>query len=196
MSGASRRRRPAVLLALVTAGALGCGPRLPDLGAVPAFTLTERDGRPVRADDLSGHVWIADFVFTRCRDVCPALTAGMAGLQRRVPVGDDPVRLVSISVDPEHDTPDVLRPYAEHAGAGPSWIFLTGSRDAIATLLAEGFHLAFATDGPPEAPITHSDRFVLVDRTRRIRGYYHGRDPDDVERLVRDAGALHAGRAR
>jgi len=143
---------------------------------------------------LAGHVWVADFVYTRCPQFCPALTAQMARLQPRLATGDDPVRLVSFSVDPAHDTPEVLRAYADRAGAGGDWLFVTGPRSAVATLLRDGFHVAWADNGPPEDPITHSDRFVLVDRHLRIRGYYHGTQRDDVERLARDAAALRARR--
>ncbi len=126
--------------------------------------------------------------------MCPVLTGRMSGLQSRLPAGDDPVKLVSLSVDPTHDTPTVLRDYASRYAAGPSWLFLTGSRDAIKDLLRDGFKVAFADDGPPTAPITHSDRFVLVDRQRRVRGYYHGSDAADLDRLVADAQRLHAAR--
>src|SRR5262249_18613933 len=101
--------------------------------------------------------------------------------------GTDPVQLVALSVDPEHDTPAVLRDYAQQHGAGPNWWFLTGSRDAILALLRDGFRVAFADGGPPNAPITHSDRFVLVDRQLRIRGYSHGWDQTDLARLQADA---------
>ena len=163
---------------------------LPVLGTVPAFALTERSGDALHAQDLAGHVWVADFVFTRCPDVCPALTGRFARLQHEL----DGVRLVSFSVDPTRDTPEVLREYATRAGARPGWLFVTGPRDAVATLLRDGFHVAFADDGPPSAPITHSDRFVLVDGELRIRGYYHGSDETDVARLVRDTTALRDGR--
>ena len=172
---------------------LGGSDALPVLGTVPAFALLERSGATVAAADLQGHVWVADFVFTRCPDFCPALTTRMAGLQRTIPPGTDPVRLVSFSVDPEHDTADVLADYAAHAGAGGNWLFLTGPRDTIASLLRDGFKVAWADGGPPGSPITHSDRFVLVDRSLRIRGYYHGTDPDDVARLARDATRLRDG---
>jgi cytochrome oxidase Cu insertion factor (SCO1/SenC/PrrC family) len=167
---------------------------LPVLGVVPPFALTERAGTPFTADRLAGRVWIADFVFTRCPDFCPALTARMAGLQKTLPPGRDAVLLVSFSVDPSHDSPEVLRDYAARAGAGDGWLFVTGARDAMATLLRDGFRVAFADDGPAASPITHSDRLVLVDRQLRIRGYYHGTDPADVARLVRDAEALRDGR--
>lgn len=194
------RARPLLLAALGVALAGGLAlwalrrpAPLPVLGTVPAFELTERSGRPVRAEDLAGRVWIADFVFTRCPDVCPALTARMAGL-RETTSTPDPLVLVSFSVDPVHDTPEVLRTYASRFGADADWLFLTGPRERIAALLREGFRVAFADDGPPTAPITHSDRFVLVDRELRIRGYYHGSDADDVARLARHAAALRAGR--
>jgi protein SCO1/2 len=168
---------------------------LPVLGVVPAFTLTERSGSPIGTAQLTGHVWVADFVFTRCPDFCPALTARMAGLQKAIPPATDPVQLVSFTVDPAHDTPDVLRTYASHAGAAEGWVFVTGPREVLSALLRDGFKVAYADDGPPTAPITHSDRFVLVDRQLRIRGYYHGTEPADVARLARDAATLRDGPA-
>jgi protein SCO1/2 len=191
-----RRYRGALAGALIVAVVLGCrrAEPLPVLGTVPPFTLTERSERPVSATDLLGSVWVADFVFTRCPDVCPLLSTRMASLQEPLATGDDPVRLVSVSVDPAHDTPPVLAAYAERYRAGPDWLFLTGPRDAVAGLLRDGFRVAFADDGPPTAPITHSDRFVLVDRQLRIRGYYHGNDRADVDRLIADARAVRAER--
>jgi protein SCO1/2 len=165
------------------------------LGVVPPFALTERAGTPIGTDDLRGHVWIADFVFTRCPDVCPVLTGRMASLQAALATDAPQVKLVSFTVDPGHDTPEVLRDYATAHGARPGWLFVTGPRDAIASLLRDGFHVAFADDGPPSGPITHSDRFVLVDRELRIRGYYHGSEGDDLTRLRGDARALLGERA-
>jgi protein SCO1 len=192
------RRRLALALAAAVAMATGSACRraepLPVLGTVPPFTLTERSERSVGAEDLRGSVWVADFVFTRCPDVCPLLSTRMSSLQEPLATGDDPVRLVSVSVDPVHDTPAVLATYAGHYRAGPNWLFLTGARDAVASLLRDGFRVAFADDGPPTSPITHSDRFVLVDRQLRIRGYYHGNDRTDLDRLIVDAGAVRAER--
>lgn len=163
----------------------------PVLGDVPAFRLTERSGRPFGSDDLRGRPWIAGFIFTTCPDVCPAITAQMARLDQLLPAGERPPR-VSFSVDPTRDTPEVLRAYATRHGVGADWYFLTGDRPEIARLLRDGFRVAFADDGPPTQPITHSDRLVLVDGASRIRGYYHGRLPDDLDRLVRDLRAVHA----
>ncbi len=177
-------RAALIAAAVLVAGGLAVwlalpAPSLPVLGAVPSFTLVERSGRAVSAADLAGHVWVADFVFTHCPTFCPLLTERMAGLQKALAV---------------HDTPEVLLDYARRAGAGDGWLFVTGPREALASLLRDGFKVAWADDGPPASPITHSDRFVLVDRALRIRGYYHGTQPDDVARLARDALALGAGK--
>ena len=174
---------------------MACGsPTLPTLGVVPAFSLTERAGTALTQDDLRGKVWVADFIFTRCPDVCPVLTSRMRDLQKTLDAKRADVTLVSISVDPGYDTPEVLRAYATAHGAGPGWHFVTGPRDAIARLLRDGFHVAFADDGPATGPITHSDRFVLVDAELRIRGYYHGSDPEDLARLADDARHLAPAR--
>jgi protein SCO1/2 len=195
----TRPRRPgplarvataALLLGVMASTACRRADPLPVLGTLPPFSLTERSGRAVTADDLRGQVWVAAFVFTRCPDVCPALTARMAGLRAPLATVPGNVRLVSLSVDPLHDTPPVLRDYADRHGAGPDWWFLTGPRDAVVALLRDGFRVAFADDGPPSAPITHSDRFVLVDRRLQVRGYYHGNDSTELDRLVADARRL------
>lgn len=181
----------AVAGVLGLAALAGCAtPALPVLGTIPAFHLTERAGTPFTQDDVRGRVWIADFIFTRCPDVCPALTTRMHGLEARFRREQAEIVLVSFSVDPTYDTPEVLRRYASAHGAGPTWRFVTGPRDAIASLLRDGFRVAFADDGPESGPITHSDRFVLVDRELRIRGYYHGSDPDELDRLAEDARRL------
>jgi cytochrome oxidase Cu insertion factor (SCO1/SenC/PrrC family) len=169
---------------------------LPVYGRIPPFTLVERSGRTVSADDLAGHVWIASFVFTRCGGMCPALTTTMAALLRRLPAHDDDVRAVSVTVDPARDDPETLRRYADRFGADPSrWLFLTGAPEAIEHVVRDGFRLSIAELPPGERerspePITHSDRFVLVDRELRIRGYYHGTDPDGVASLERDLALL------
>jgi cytochrome oxidase Cu insertion factor (SCO1/SenC/PrrC family) len=195
-------------LAIVTALALWqlrTGTRsavaLPVYGAVPPFALVERDGRPVSAADLAGHVWVASFVFTRCGGMCPGLTTTMAALMRRLhTAADDGVRAVTFTVDPAHDDPATLQRYAQQYGADPvRWLFLTGEPVAVEHLVRDGFRLSIAELPPGEReqssePITHSDRFVLVDRDLRIRGYYHGTDPESVAQLQTDLQLLAGSR--
>ena len=165
---------------------------LPIFGAVPDFTLTNRDGRPVARSDLAGAPWVADLVFTRCVLVCPAMSLRMRRLDRELPAA---VRLVSFSVDPDYDTPERLAAYAAAHRATDRWLFLTGDRDAIHRLARDGFKLAVDVVPAGEAPspgeaIIHSDRFVLVDAEGRIRGYFDPFDPGELEKLERAVEAL------
>jgi protein SCO1/2 len=172
----------------------------PVYGEVPPFALVERDGRAVTSGSLTGQVWIADFIFTRCGGMCPGLTTTMAALMRRLARDAGDVRGVTITVDPAHDDPEALSRYAERYGADPArWLFLTGEHDAIERLVRDGFRLSIAELPPGERegssePITHSDRFVLVDRHLQIRGYYHGTDPESIAQLETDIARLAQGR--
>ena len=167
----------------------------PEYGILPDFSLIDQQGRPFRRADLSGAVWIASFIFTRCAGQCPLMSAEMGKLQDAF-AQTPTIHLLSISVDPEHDRPEVLAAYAQHYGARPGrWRFVTGSRTEIMTLAQEGFRLSVAEGGSPSEPITHSVRLVLIDARGRIRGYYDATDPSVLSRLVDDARRLAAGRA-
>jgi protein SCO1/2 len=110
-------------------------------GSVPEFTLQERSGKLVTKGELLGKVWVTDFIFTRCAEECPLVSQRMARLQDAFATSAD-FRLVSITVDPEHDTPEVLSQYAANFGADAQrWLFLTGEKTAIYRLVQEGFHV-------------------------------------------------------
>ncbi len=184
---------------LVLVGCTRAGTAPPVLGTVPDFRFTERSGRVVSRDELRGKTWVADFFFTRCRGVCPLLTARLAELQRRIGLeGAADVRFVSFTVDPAADTPEVLAAYAAQFGASPThWLFLTGDRAALFQLIGQGFGLAVAdrpgsTSRDPNDRLTHSDRFALVDGQFRIRGFYRATDADAIEQLARDLARVRA----
>jgi protein SCO1/2 len=162
----------------------------PDAGeALPAFSLTDRSGRTVTLDDLMGKVWIADFIFTRCPNVCPDLTRKMRDVRKKLDeAGGGEIVSVSITVDPKHDTPKILADYAESFRAEPSWLFLTGEPREVYGLVTSGFHLAMAD--PDEAVPGHSNRFVLVDARGRVRGTRLGTEDGVVDAIVKDALAL------
>ncbi|MGH7406768.1 MAG: SCO family protein [Candidatus Methylomirabilales bacterium] len=125
----------------------GASPGLPVYGSVPEFSLTERSGRQVRGSDLRGKVWIANFIYTHCPDTCPLQSGQIARLQADLAAEGD-VRLVSITVDPERDTPEVLSRYADRFGAAPDrWIFLTGEKEAIHRLAREAFRVGVVEPG-------------------------------------------------
>lgn len=166
---------------------------LPVIAEVPDFTFTHHDRTTIRREDLRGSPWIADFIFTRCPAICPRMTAQMSRVAKAL--GEEtPIRIASFSVDPEHDTPEVLARYAEANGAGKGWYFLTGAVEAIHALSREGFLLGVDASPTPEIagndPILHSNRFVLVDSQSRIRGYYDPFDEAELERLLDDVRSL------
>ena len=161
---------------------------LPVLSAVPEFSLTERSGRILTRSDLAGRVWVANFVFTQCMGPCPLLSQRMSRIQKALEDQPD-VRLVSFSVDPENDTPEVLSEYAKRFNADPKrWLFLTGDKTDMYHLIKDGFKLAIDDGGQADSPdagiITHSLRFVLVDQRGQIRGYFHGAESDMEEKIL------------
>ena len=123
--------------------------QLPVYGSVPDFALIDQRGHPVRRGDFDGKVWIASFIFTNCPDECPLMTSEMARLQSNLAHMAD-LRFVSISVDPDRDTPAVLSQYAERFNADPGrWFFLTGDKRAIYFLAREGFRLGIVDPSEP-----------------------------------------------
>jgi len=164
------------------------------IAPLPEFELLASDGATVRRADLVGRPLVVDFIFTRCALYCPRLTAEMKALGPRLPAG---VGRVSISVDPEHDRPEVLAEYARkwEVGAGDDWRFLTGEKEAVRDLVRKGFLLPVEDDpGNPAMPILHSNRFALVDAEGRIRGTYEAFEPEAIERLLQDLAAVRAER--
>src|SRR6266403_4916155 len=138
-------------------------------GTVPEFVLLNQDGKNFGSAQLRGKIWIADFIYTTCPGPCPMISTRMSELQK--PLEKTDVHLVSFSVDPIRDTPEVLRSYAERLHTEPKrWDFLTGRKSAIYNLSHNDFKLA-VSDGSDEAGMpVHSTRMVLVDRHGQIRG--------------------------
>lgn len=161
---------------------------------VPAFELIDQNEQPFGSDDLKGKVWVADFMFTRCSGICPMLSANMKALQDELKTKPywDRVRLVSISVDEEHDTPAILREYAERFDAEPGhWVFLTGPRERVWPLIEDGFKLVVGEAADNAAmPFDHSGKFALVDARGRVRAYHDGTDPASRAALIADLETL------
>ena len=161
--------------------------RLPVIRAVPEFSLTDQNGQTVTNDDLRGRIWIADFIFTRCKGPCPLMTARMLEMQRALTKTPE-VKLVSVTVDPEYDTPEVLKAYAEANHANPDrWKFLTGDKEVIEKLVTEGFmqHLA-EENGEP----VHGTMFLIVDGNGMVRSARMLEDPELIPKILTDTGNL------
>ena len=170
---------------------------LPHLGQVPAFALTDQGGRALTGDDMAGKVWVADFIFTSCSEICPKLTGEMANLQRYVLNSGtaERVRLVSITVDPERDTVTRLAAYAAGFRADPTlWKFATGPADAVKDAVVRGFKIGVTREKDESASdgfaILHGTRFVLVDARGAIRGYYDAGEAAAMARLRTDLDRL------
>ena len=163
-------------------------PPLPVLASVPEFSLIASDGNPVERADLLGAPWVADLMFTSCAGVCPRMTTEMGRLEQST--RDQPnLRFISVSVDPERDTPEVLTAYAQKLNAERDrWIFLTGENSTIFELARRGFLLPVEEGDPDrkEFAVLHSPRFVLVDSKGRVRGTYDSRETQALARLRRD----------
>jgi len=155
-------------------------------GKVPEFTLINQDGKNFGSADLRGKIWIVDFIYTTCPGPCPMISSRMSELQQ--PLEKTDVHLVSFTVDPAKDTPQVLQTYAERLHAEPGrWDFLTGAQSTIYNLSRNGFKLAI---GEAKGVPIHSTRMILVDRHGAIRGYYDAAEPDAVTKLVADTTHL------
>ena len=161
------------------------------LAPSPSFILTEQTGNSFSSNALTGKVWMASFIFTRCRGICPLIITSQKYLYDRL----DPAKpwtMVSFTVDPENDTPEVLAVYAQKLGSDSKrWSFLTGEKQQLHELIIKGFLLAVADEnGTDEEPILHSQRIVLIDAEGTIRGYYDSQDPMEMDRLLDDANRL------
>ncbi|MBI2422332.1 MAG: SCO family protein [Candidatus Hydrogenedentes bacterium] len=148
---------------------------LPVLGALPEFTLTSAEGTPFDTATLKEKIWVTAFFFTSCAGPCPVLTKQMGILQETFRDAPD-VALVSITVDPETDSPERLKAYGlEHKADFARWHFLTGSMDAIRRAAVDAYKIGSVDD-----PMIHSTRLTLTDRHGNIRGYYNGLLDEDM----------------
>lgn len=169
---------------LTIAARKNSGP-LPVYGTLPEFALTDSTGAEFRSERLGGKVVIADFMFTDCRGICPMLTREMTRLQKMF-AGNPSLELLSVSVDPENDSPAVLAAFAKENDIDTAnWHLLTGDRSSVREFIIQGCKI-----GMPDEPLHHSDRFVLWDSQGRIRGYYSLSHPDSLKKLIRDTTRL------
>lgn len=164
------------------------GEHLPLLSVVPEFSLTNQDGQVFGSRQLAGKAYLAAFVFTRCPSVCPKVMARMKEIDGAMKAKSLSLQLLSISVDPENDTPQVLKAYAKTHGADvKNWNLLTGDYQTILKTSEEGFKVGLSgtvDNTQPHLGITHGSHLVLVDKTGNIRGYYRSSEDSSVAELL------------
>ena len=167
---------------------------LPVYGPIGDFSLTNQNGAAVSLADLRGHVWVGDIIFTRCAGPCLRMTRQMKELQDALPK-DSQTRLVSLTTDPEYDTPPILKTYGERTGEDTSrWMFLTGTKKGIASLAVDSLKLSAVEKKPEEREsaadlFVHSTIFVVVDKHAQLRGIFQtgGEDvswPEEKQKLL------------
>jgi protein SCO1/2 len=177
-------------------------PASSNLGRIPSFEMPDQRGRLVSDRTLRGQAAVVDFFFASCTTSCPMLTGRMLSLENSIEERERhlarrlPVHFVSITLDPENDTPDVLNRYAARYGVDADrWSFLSGRSSDLDRVVAQGFKTTFRRADPSAgiAAIMHGEWLVLVDAEGRIRGYYGPRDPERMAGLLRDVLELAGG---
>lgn len=161
---------------------------------IPDFTFINQDGDIITQDYFKGHIYIADFFFTTCPSICPVMTTQMRQLYWKLDKKSyQDVYFLSHTVNPDYDTPEVLKDYASKLEIDfDRWVFVTGDKKDIYQQGVTGYFLAAQEDVMAPGGFLHSEMFVLVDKEGRIRGYYDGTNSDDVGRLAEDVALLIA----
>jgi protein SCO1/2 len=173
------------LALLVLSSGCSISSGLPVYGTVGPFALIAEDGKPFTLDELVDRVWVADFIFTTCNGPCPRMSTHMHKLQEMTRDVPD-VQLISFTIDPDRDTPDVMQAYAKRYKAdNRRWRFVTGEKAELRKVSLDSFRLQDIG-----VKLEHSSRFVLVDRKNRIRGYYDTTDTNFLNELVSDIRKL------
>lgn len=155
---------------------------------VADFSFTNQDEENVSRDDLAGEWWIADFIFTNCETVCIPMTSNMVDLQNDLEEKDIPMQIVSFSVDPDYDSPDVLKEYADEYDANlDNWDFLTGyDFETIRKLSIKSFRAPLKEPAYGSDQVTHDVRFFLVDPEGNIVKGYKGIEKETIDTLLDD----------
>jgi protein SCO1/2 len=157
---------------------------------VPDFKLISQTGEIITQDNLTGKLYVANFFFASCKDVCKKMSANLQEVQEAF-AREPKVKIVSYTVDPDRDSVAVLNKYAQTYGADAgTWYFLTGPKEQIYQLAREGYKLP-AMQAPSLIPdFIHSEKLLLIDEQKHVRGIYNGTDPDEVERLITEIKVL------
>ncbi len=170
---------------------------------VPAFEFTDQDNNTISNKNFENKVYVVEFFFTSCPNICPKMNANMVLIQNKF-YGNPNFAIASISIDPNHDTPEVLKAYAKENGATlKNWHFLTGDKDKIYTFSNDGFRLYAGENKDVEGGFEHSGLFALIDKDGYIRSrttengdnvnpikFYNGLDAKEIQWLKEDIAVL------
>jgi len=158
---------------------------------ITPFEFTNQDNKKISGAAVKGKIYVADFFFTRCGSICPKMSSQLSRVQEAFK-GDQDIKILSFSIDPEHDSVEVLKNYAaQYKAESNQWHFLTGDKHKIYELGQKGFKIAVGKEKEEVTPdYFHSSRLMLIDKQGRIRGYYNGVSRDDVDKLILEIKVL------
>tara|TARA_B100001287_G_scaffold276768_1_gene289313 strand:+ start:4830 stop:5489 length:660 start_codon:yes stop_codon:yes gene_type:complete len=154
------------------------------------FELINQEGRAFSSISVSKKIWVVEYFFASCKGICPLMNAQMRRVQSAF-IADTNIVIMSFTVDPERDTPEVLKAYAEeHDAQSEKWIFLTGAKESIYELARKSFFLLKPAEAKNQGDVgsdfIHTNNFVLIDKNKQIRGYYDGTNRNEVDELIED----------
>ena len=157
---------------------------------IAPFRFVDQDSATITNESFLGKIYVADFFFTTCRTICPIMKTQLVRVYEATRNMPD-VLILSHTIDPEYDTVALLRDFARRLGVeSKKWHFVTGLRDSIYKIAQTSYFATAMADGTEPDGFIHSGAFLLIDKTRRIRGKYDGTKEEDVNRLIRDIGTL------
>lgn len=158
---------------------------------IPPFSFVSQDGKTITNQDFAGKIYVVNFFFSRCPDICPTMTSELVRLQDAFQNRTD-LKILSHSVDPLYDSVQILKEYASKFKANPNfWTFVTGDKKEIYNMARCGYYIsARENSSPAEVDFVHSDKVVLIDKERRIRGYYGGTERKEIDRLITEIQIL------
>ena len=151
---------------------------------IPPFKFTSQDGEPVTNETFKDDIYVVDFIFTKCPNVCPKMTSQMTRVQDAFENNDE-VKILSHTVDPKNDSAEVLNDYAaEYRAKKGKWYFVTGAKKELYDIARNGYYVTAVEGDGGKTDFIHTEKFVLVDQNRHIRGYYNSLDPEEIDRLI------------
>ena len=157
---------------------------------VGTFSLTDQDGNNVTEKDFEGKIYVTDFFFATCPTICPKMASQMNRVYNEFLENDD-IRILSHTVMPEADSVPVLKEYADKLDVkSDKWKFVTGDKKQIYNLARKTYFAAVTEGDGGVNDFIHTENFVLVDKEKRLRGFYDGTSKEDVDRLISDIYSL------
>ncbi|WP_439584140.1 SCO family protein [Dyadobacter bucti] len=157
---------------------------------IPPFTFVNQDSDTVTEKIVEGKIYVSDFFFTSCPTICPVMKRQMLKVFKEIKANPD-VMIISHTIDPEHDTPQVLHKYAEDLGVeGKQWQFVTGPKEKIYEIGQKNYMSTAKEDKSAEGGYIHSGAFILVDKEKHVRGMYDGTTDEGTQKLLKDITTL------